>query len=276
MLNNRMQESRYQKAILIPKGDLGHLDTTKRHLDTKKDASIFDRLVTKEYSGRLNLVMISLTMVISWTMALRDIGVSRIGTLAKSGESNRPILSIGIAVHVPFLSRYFCKSMPSSWQKVAYSHLHRDTFAEVLGSGVASGKKMAHKHNFVVRLPLGRPRDCPWDKPGLSLGQTQFVPGTTQVFSLFYQVEAQFVPGTNPIGPRNRPSLSLGQSRGRRAGRTSLCVKRLSREKLYTTPPPSPHFWPKGIFQRRGWGCIFRGPTRQEFYTPPFLYTPHP
>ena len=48
--------------------------------------------------------------------------------------------------NLPFLSRYFCKSMPSSWQKVVYthhqfvsryaSHLYRDTFAEVLGSRV--------------------------------------------------------------------------------------------------------------------------------------------
>ena len=51
----------------------------------------------------------------------------------------------------PFLSRYFGESMPSSWQKVVYtppicitirlvsryaSHLHGDTSAEVLGSGV--------------------------------------------------------------------------------------------------------------------------------------------
>ena len=140
-LADTKKRSRYQK------GDLGHLDTTKRHLDTKKDASIFDRLVTKEYFGRPNLVMISLTMVISWTMALREIGVPRIGPLAKSGESNRPILSIGIAVHLPFLSRYFCKSMPSYWEKVAYSHLHRDIFVEVFESGVASGKKKAHTQN---------------------------------------------------------------------------------------------------------------------------------
>ena len=46
---------------------------------------------------------------------------------------------------LPFLSRYFCKSMRFSWQKIVYtppivsrygSHLYRDTFAEVLGTGV--------------------------------------------------------------------------------------------------------------------------------------------
>ena len=51
----------------------------------------------------------------------------------------------------------------------------------------------------------------------------------------------------------------------------------LSREKLYTPPPPPPIFWPKGIFRGGGWGCIFCGPTRQEFYTPPpFIHPPTP
>ena len=43
-----------------------------------------------------------------------------------SGESNRPLtprLLQSIAIHLPFLSRYFCKSMPSesSWQKVVHT-----------------------------------------------------------------------------------------------------------------------------------------------------------
>ena len=41
-----------------------------------------------------------------------------------SGESHRPLTPIflkSIAIHLPFLSRYFCKSMPSSWQKVVYT-----------------------------------------------------------------------------------------------------------------------------------------------------------
>ena len=32
-----------------------------------------------------------------------------------------PILLKSITIHLPFLSRYFCKSMPSSWQKVVYT-----------------------------------------------------------------------------------------------------------------------------------------------------------
>ena len=41
-----------------------------------------------------------------------------------SGESNRPLTPIllkSIAIHLPFLSRYFCTNMPSSWQKVVYT-----------------------------------------------------------------------------------------------------------------------------------------------------------
>ena len=73
--------------------------------------------------------------------------------------------------------------------------------------------------NFLVRLLLGHPgnvvgtnRACPRDKVGLSQGQTQ-------VFSLLYTVEAQFVPGTNPVCPGDIP--------GTKGGRKSLCVKSL-------------------------------------------------
>ena len=49
-----------------------------------------------------------------------------------------------------------------------------------------------------------------------------------------------------------------------------------SREKLYT-PPPSPHFWPKSIFQGRGGGGVyFEAPRGRNFIRPPLLYTPHP
>ena len=73
--------------------------------------------------------------------------------------------------------------------------------------------------NFLVRLLLGHPgnvpgtnRVCPRDKVGLSQGQTQ-------VFSLFYTAEAQFVPGTNPVCPWDIP--------GTKGSRKSLCVKSL-------------------------------------------------
>ena len=71
----------------------------------------------------------------------------RDGASQRSEESNRPLTPIllkSIVIHLPFLSRYFYKSMPSSWQRVDIhhhfvsrygSHLYRNTFAEVLGQG---------------------------------------------------------------------------------------------------------------------------------------------
>ena len=41
-----------------------------------------------------------------------------------------------------------------------------------------------------------------WDEPGLSQGQAQFVPGISPGFFIFNTVEAQLVPGTNPVGPQ--------------------------------------------------------------------------
>ena len=51
-------------------------------------------------------------------------GVEHCLCVCTSGESNRPptpILLKSIAIHLPFLSRYFCKGMASSWQKVVYT-----------------------------------------------------------------------------------------------------------------------------------------------------------
>ena len=72
--------------------------------------------------------------------------------------------------------------------------------------------------NFLVRLLLGRPRDCPWDKPGLSLGQTHFVPGIKPGFLLILH-------NGSPVCPRDKPSLSLRQSRGRRAAEKVYVLK---------------------------------------------------
>ena len=76
-----------------------------------------------------------------------------------------------------------------------------------------SGKKRHININFFWPVGLGMTpvlsrgfhRVCPWDKSGENLGQTR-------VFSLFYTVEARFVPGTNP---------------GTKGGTESLCEKSL-------------------------------------------------
>ena len=43
---------------------------------------------------------------------------------------------------------------------------------------------------------------CPWDGPGLSQGHPQ-----AYLFSVCYAVEAQFVPGTSPVGPWDKPKV---------------------------------------------------------------------
>ena len=62
-----------------------------------------------------------------------------------------------------------------------------------------------------------------------------------------------------------------GHSNGVRLG----CDKFPGRN--YIRPPPSPFSGQKAFSRGGGWGCIFWGPARQKFYTPPpLLYTPHP
>ena len=67
-----------------------------------------------------------------------------------------------------------------------------------------SGKKRHISINFLVWLALGRPRACPRDKPGLSLGQTHFIPGTN--LGLLRNLQPGFVTGTNPGSEGGRKS----------------------------------------------------------------------
>ena len=74
------------------------------------------------------------------------------------------------------------------------------------GSGnCLSGKKKAHKHKLFGPGALGTPRECPRDKPGLSRGQSGFVPGTNPGFLLILH-------SGSPVRPWDKPSLSLGHS----------------------------------------------------------------
>ena len=78
-----------------------------------------------------------------------------------------------------------------------------------------SSKKKVHKHKLfglvaldtTPGMSLGQPaRFCPWDKPTLSRDKAGTKPG----FLLILHTGS-------PVCPRDKPSLSLGQSRGRRA-----------------------------------------------------------
>ena len=66
---------------------------------------------------------------------------------------------------------------------------YRGSQSSISGKEGFQARKRHININFLVRLPLGRPPVCPRDKPSLSLGQT-------------------FVPGTNPGCPWDKPGFS--------------------------------------------------------------------
>ena len=68
-----------------------------------------------------------------------------------------------------------------------------------------SGKEKAHKHKLFGPVALGTPRECPRDKPGLSPGQSGFVPGTNPGFLLTLH-------SGSPVCPWDKPGLSRGHS----------------------------------------------------------------
>ena len=82
-------------------------------------------------------------------------------------------------------------------------------------SGVIAQARKRHINiNFFVWLVLGRPRVCPGDFTGFVPGTKPCENlGQTRVFSLVYTVEARF----HRVCPWDKPGLSLGQSWGRRA-----------------------------------------------------------
>ena len=91
-----------------------------------------------------------------------------------------------------------------------------------------------------------------WDTPGFSPYSTQWKPDFTG-----------FVPGTNPVCPRDNPG---DEGRHRKfKWKKFMCLFR----SLFSGQ--------KAFFGGGGWGCIFWGPPRQKFYTPPsFIQPPTP
>ena len=52
---------------------------------------------------------------------------------------------------------------------------------------------------------------------------------------------------------------------------------KLIQGEIFYAPPPSPHFWPKGIFSGEGGGGVyFEAPRARNFIRPLLLYTPPP
>ena len=83
----------------------------------------------------------------------------------------------------------------ASWHKHAPRTSTKKLRSEKLRADFSFPRKRRVNINFLVRLPLG---------------ETHFAPGTGPGFRLILH-------SGSPICPRDKPSLSLGQSRGRRA-----------------------------------------------------------
>ena len=80
-------------------------------------------------------------------------------------------------------------------------------------SAVISGKKKTHKHKLFWS---GWSWDDPRNVPGKN--RAHFVPGANPGFLLILR-------SGSPVCPRDKPSLSLGQSRGRRVAKTIYVLK---------------------------------------------------
>ena len=101
--------------------------------------------------------------------------------------------------------------------------------------------------NFLVRLPLGRPRECPGDEPGLSLGQNPLCPGTNPIFLLILHWK--------PSLSQRQAHFVTGTISGTKGGRKSLCVKSLcaffgcySSSRQQTKERPGQHpFWSRNF-----------------------------
>ena len=118
--------------------------------------------------------------------------------------------------------------------------------------------------NVLVRLRLGRPPVCPWDKPSLSQGQTQVAPGTNPGFLLILHSgspslslgQTQFVPA---VCPWDKPSLSLGQTSGEWRQNKFMCQMFMCLFLLLITDAKSEiksldfHFIECFRGRRRGW-----------------------
>ena len=76
-----------------------------------------------------DLAYVEIFMILNWSncfaffvlLAIVVRGVLGPDLLRRVKSTPDPNTFESIAMHLPFLSRYFCKSMPSSWQKVVYT-----------------------------------------------------------------------------------------------------------------------------------------------------------
>ena len=111
------------QAQTRPDGDWSHCSSTKRICSSSSTTRLSKEGIATPWRCWLpkNSLPLSTLPAASW-MTLSWSWLSNFAEIRR--VSNRPLTPIllkSIAIHLPFLSRYFCKSMPSRWQTVAYA-----------------------------------------------------------------------------------------------------------------------------------------------------------
>ena len=110
--------------------------------------------------------------------------------------------------------------------------------------------------NFFVRLVLGRPRDCPGDFTGFVPGTNPVKPGTNPGFLLILHSGSPISPGLSPGQTRFVP----GTIPGTKGGTESLCEKSLCAFfARYLRADPSPLRASFNGCQSRAWALDCQG-----------------
>ena len=125
IVNNRLHE---KSSFVIPRSRCRAekpLKPRNTNKNTQKLRNLLPRVGPRKYEdGPKMTAFVFFSFYFSGARPVGDLN---------SGESNRPLTPIllkSIAIHLPFLLRYFCKSMPSSWQRessIYATNLYHDT-----------------------------------------------------------------------------------------------------------------------------------------------------
>ena len=97
----------------------------------------------------------------------------------------------------------------------------------------------------------------------LLISLSKFSPGLAACSLASIRFHGHSAPGSSQRAPFQRAPSS------------SKILVHFYSEIIYAPPPPPPISGQKAFSRGGGWGCIFWGPTQQEFYTPPpFIHPP--
>ena len=154
---------------------LRHSESTEHHMLEPNSEKVPEGKGEKEFGKSVKRVGVQLKRIFSRDLHATTMSIGGNTLLLRRIESTPdPDTLKSITIHLPFLSRCFCKSMPFSLQKVVCFHhqfisrcgsrLYRDAFADVLGSG-----SRFHRPQTGPRTPTFLKRGFRGPKPPISL-----------------------------------------------------------------------------------------------------------